>query len=109
MVIGHKIREKVEINKFLEQIQEYTEKDIETTNHAFFHFSEEQRKVYDELFLKNILFNEIPIFVGIQHNRLWALFYRYKKEILKMIIDIQIDKIYIVTFYIIDETQIPRI
>jgi len=109
MVKGHKIRQKVEIDKFLEQIQGYDEKDFETTDHTFFHFSEKQRKTFNKVWLTEILLHENPFFVGIQYNNLWAAFYKYKKSIFRIILDIQANKVYIVTFYIIDESQIPRI
>lgn len=109
MVQGHRIKEKIEISRFLEQIQEYEDKNIEITRHTFFHFSEKQREFYNESLAKELLLNNEPFFVGIQNNGLWALFYKHNKEIIRMIVDIQVNKIYIVTFYIIDETQIPKI
>src|SRR3989338_5492564 len=107
MVEGHKISKKVEADKFLEHIQEYEQENIEITKHTFFHFSDEQRKIYNESWVKEMFFNEIPILVGIQNNGLWALFYKYEKKIFRFIVDMQPDKIYIVTLYIIDETEIP--
>ena len=109
MAEAHKIKRKIEIDKFLEQLQEYEEKDIGTSYHTFFRFSKKQREIYNESFVKELLFNQTPFLVGIQNNNLWALFYKYEKEIWRIIIDIQIDKIYIVTFYKIDEWQIPKI
>jgi len=109
MVLGHKIKKKVKVSKFLEQIQEYKKDDIETTNHTFFHLNEKQRKIYGESWLKELLFNETPLLAGVQYNNLWTLFYKYKKDIWRIIVDIQIDKIYIVTFYKIDIEQIPKI
>jgi hypothetical protein len=109
MVQGHRIKEKVEIGKFLEQIQEYEKGDVEITAHTFKHFSEKQRKIYNDLLIKDLLFNNEPIFVGIQYNGLWALFYKYENDIFRIIVEIQAAKLYIVTFYIIDELQIPKI
>lgn len=109
MVEGHKIREKVEVEKFLEYVWEYKKEDIEPTSHTFFRLSEKQRNIYTKSFIQDIILNETPILTGIQNNNLWAIFYKHEKDILRIILDIQPDKIYIVTFYIINEEQIPRI
>jgi hypothetical protein len=45
MVDGHKIKKRIEINKFLEQIREYDKGDVETTEHTFFRLNEKQRKI----------------------------------------------------------------
>jgi len=85
MIFGHRIKKRIEINKFLEQIQGFEEKDIDTSHHSFFRFSEKQREIYDNEFIKNILLHETPFLAGIQNNGLWALFYKYKKEIWRVI------------------------
>lgn len=90
-------------------IQEFEEKDIETTPHSFFRFSEKQREIYNRKFISEILLYQTPFLVGIQNNNSWALFYKYEKEIWRVIVDLQIDKIYIVTFYKINREQIPKI
>ena len=109
MVDGNKIIEKVEIDNILELIKEYSEEQIECTNHTFFRLSEEQRKVFKCEELKNYILYESPVFVGIQKNKNYAVFYKHNKKIIKMIVDIQLDKINIVTFYFIEKDQIPRI
>ena len=109
MAEGHKIKEKLEISVFLECIKEYQKEDIESTSHTFFRFSEKQRRIYNESFIKELLLNDIPFLAGIQKNRLWAVFYKHKGNIFRIILDMQPNKIYIVTFYIIDSTQIPKI
>lgn len=109
MVSGHKIKTKIESDKFLERVREYEKEDIESTKHTFFRLNEKQREIFNEGKIKEILINEIPILAGIQYNNLWAVFYKYKKDFLRIIIDIQLNKIYIVSFYLIDKTQIPRI
>jgi len=108
---GHKIKEKIEVSKFLEQIQGYKKEDIEATSHTFFHFNEKQRKIYNKNWIKEKLFNDIPFLTGIQNNGCWALFYKSEKETWRIIvdIDIQTNKIYIVTFYKINNEQIPNI
>ncbi len=109
MVFGHKIKKKIGVNTFLDMIQELEEKDIETAPHSFFRFSEKQREIYNRTFIIGLLMNKTPFLAGIQNNDLWALFYKHKKEIWRIIADIQIDKIYIVTFYKINREQIPKI
>ncbi len=109
MVDGHKIKKVVEIKDFLEYINDYDKGDIETTSHTFFRFSEKQRRIYNESFIKELIFNETPFLVGVQNNGLWAVFYKQNDNIFRIILDIQPNKIYIVTFYIIDSTQIPKI
>jgi len=61
-------------------------------------------------YLKSILLAKIPILVGIQFNGNYAVFYDYSKnEILRLMLDIQPNKIEIVTFYLPDKTQVPRL
>jgi len=109
MVFGHKIKKKVNVNTFLGMIQDFESKDIGISIHQFFRFSGKQKKIYNEDFIRGFLLNETPFLVGIQNNDLWALFYKLEKDIWKVIVDIQIDKIYIVTFYKIDREQVPKI
>jgi len=110
MVKGHKIEKKVEVETFLETIKNYTEEQIITTQHTFFRLDEEERKIFKESMLKEYLLAKVPILAGIQHNRNYAVFYDYSKnEALRLILDIQADKIEIVTFYIIDKSEIPRL
>ena len=109
MVDGHKIKKKIEVDEFLEHIREYDKEDIETTEHTFFRLNDKQRKIYNDSLIKDIISTELPFFVGIQNNNLWAIFYKYNKSIFRFIVDLQPNKIYIVTFYIIDEDKIPRI
>ena len=48
--------------------------------------------------------------VGIQFNGNYAVFYDYSKnEALRLMLDIQPNKIEIVTFYLPDKTQVPRL
>ncbi len=110
MAKGHRIEKKVEVKTFLEIIKNYTEEQIITTQHTFFRLNKEERKIFKESVLKEYLTAKIPILAGIQHNRNYAVFYDYSKnEALRLILDIQADKIEIVTFYIIDKSEIPRL
>ncbi len=110
MITGHKIGKSVDIKIFLETIKNYTEEQIVTTKHTFFRLAEKQRKIFKDIIIKNYLLIKEPRLVGIQNNNLYAVFYDYHKdEALKLILDIQPNKIEIVTFYITNKREIPRI
>ena len=110
MAKGHRIEKRIEVKTFLEIIKGYTEEQIVTTQHTFFRLNEEERKIFKEPVLKEYLSAKIPVLVGIQHNRNYAVFYYYSKnEALRLIIDIQPNKIEIVTFYIIDKSEMPKL
>ena len=104
-----KIEKRVEIKEFIKFIKEYREKRIECTRHTFFRLSEKQRKIYTCNKLKKILIEKIPFLVGFQYNKNYALFYKYENKKLKIIVNPSNRKIKIVTFYFIEEWQIPKI
>ena len=104
-----KIREKVAISHFLERVQKIKPEKIECTKHTFFRLNEKQRTIYTVEELRKIILYETPFLVGIQNNECYAIFYRYKGIIFKIIVVFTPTKINIVTFYIIKEEQIPRI
>ena len=110
MVKGHRIEKKVEVETFLDIIKNYTKDRINTTDHTFFRLSEKQRKIFKDEVLKEYLLAKTPILVGIQFNGNYAVFYDYSKnEVLRLMLDIQSNKIEIVTFYLPDKTQMPRL
>ena len=110
MTKGHRIEKRIEVKTFLETIKNYAEEQIVTTQHTFFRLNDEERKIFKESVLKEYLTAKIPILVGIQYNRGYAVFYDYSKnEALRLILDMQPNKIEIVTFYIIDKNEIPRL
>ena len=110
MVKGHKIEKKVEVEAFLDIIKNYKKEQINTTDHTFFRLSEKQRKIFKDEVLKEYLLAKTPILVGIQFNGNYAVFYDYSKnEVLRLMLDIQSNKIEIVTFYLPDKTQMPRL
>ena len=110
MPVGNKIINRVEIKEFLYRIREYSKEQIECTNHTFFRLSEEQRVVYTCEKLRGYLFYEEPFLVGLQNNGNYAVFYKHEKsKFMRMIVDMNIQKINIVTFYFIEQKQIPRI
>lgn len=91
-------------------IKSYTEEQITTTQHTFFRLAEKQRKIFKYIVIRDYLLIKSPVLVGIQYNQLYAVFYDYgKNEALKLILDIQPNKIEIVTFHIINKEQIPRL
>ena len=47
--------------------------------------------------------------VGIQYNNNYAIFYQHEKNVLKIIIELQPLKINVITFFIINANQIPRL
>jgi hypothetical protein len=59
--------------------------------------------------LKQILLKDSPFLVGIQYNKNYAVFYKYQNRNLKIILNVNNRKIKIVTFYFIQEWQIPKI
>ncbi len=104
-----KIKKKIDIKGFLDFIKEYKEDQIECTKHTFFRLSEKQRKIFTCDELRRILLSLSPFLVGVQYNENYALFYKYKNRNLKVIVNIANRKIKIVTFYFIEQWQIPKI
>mgnify|MGYP001560881550 CR=1 FL=1 len=104
-----KIEKRVDVDTFLDLIKNYKEEDIECTIHTFFRLSEKQRKIYTCNELKKILTREKPFLVGIQYNKNYAVFYKYENKNLKMILNLGNRKVKIVTFYFIEEWQVPKI
>lgn len=110
MIKGHKIENKISIGKFLDIVKNYTEEQIITTDHTFFRLAEKQRKIFKDIVIRDHLLGKDPILVGMQYNGNYAVFYDYSKsEALRLILDIQPNKIEIVSFYIISKNDIPRI
>ena len=104
-----KIQKKVRISEFLKFIKEYKNEEIECTTHTFTRLSEKQRKIYTCNELKRILMQEKPFLVGFQYNENYAVFYKYNNKNLKIIVILNDRKVKIVTFYFIEEWQIPKI
>ena len=104
-----KVKEKLKTEDFLREIKKFRKEQIECTRHTFFRLSESQRKIYTCNELKRILHEEKPFLVGIQINNNHAVFYRYKNKTLRVILSIINRKVNIVTFFFIQEWQIPKI
>ena len=109
MINETQIKKKVKTEDFLRFIKEYKKEEIECTHHTFFRLSEKQRKIYTCGELRRILTEEIPFLVGFQYNENYAAFYRYSDKTLKTITHLFNGKVKIVTFYFIEEWQVPKI
>jgi len=103
-----KIVKKVNIEELFETIKKYSKEKIACTHHTFFRLSEKQRKIFTCDELRKILLNNKPFLAGIQNNGNHALFYKYQNKNLKIVSNMN-RKIKIVTFYFIQEWQIPKI
>ncbi|MCK5624770.1 hypothetical protein KAI04_02930 [Candidatus Pacearchaeota archaeon] len=110
MIEEHKVKDKIKISIFLKKIKEYGYENIEATAHTFFRLSQKQREVYTEEVLKKIIFNEKPLEVSIQKNNNYAVIYLYKEnKLLKILLDLTLNKVYIVSFYILNREQMKEI
>jgi len=108
IVNGHKIKEMFDVGQFLEKIKGIKEEKYIITTHTLFRFKKEDREMYRSL-IKEVLLHESPLCVGFQNNKNYAAFYKFKDKFYKIILDIQIREIYIVTFYHIKRDQIPEV
>ena len=107
MIFEHNKKEKMKVDEFLEIVRKY-QNNIETTKHTFFRLNEKQRKIYDDVKLRGYLLNKRPLEVWKQENAHLAAFYPLdldKDKILKIILNVNFNKIYIVTFYILNIRQ----
>ena len=107
MLDEHNIKEKIKISEFVKKIKGYGKDNIESTTHTFFRLNQKKRKIYTEEMLKEILFNEAPLEVSIQKNRNYATIYSFNKgqNRLKILVSLTPNKVYIVTFYILNKIQ----
>lgn len=109
MIKGHRIERKIEVKDFLDIISGFKEEDILTTEHTFFRLSQKQRKIFKDKIIKDYLCGANPVFVGVQYNGNYAVFYDYdKNNAARVMIDIQAGKVYVVTFYLVGKEKIPR-
>lgn len=78
--------------------------------HVFFRFSDKQRRIFNETSLKKILLEKWPNKVGLQYNRRYALFYRYKRhQFRRVMVEIKENEAWVITFYILDSKQLPNV
>ena len=95
-----------EINK-LRYKEIIKNKDIEISPHALDHLSAKQRKVFKEQELFDMLEKEAPRKIYLQKNGRYATYYRKPDGFRKLILDLEDNKIIIVTF--MDTPEIPKI
>lgn len=110
MIWDHDINEKISKKEFLKKIKHFEGKDIEVTRHAFFRLNQKQRKVYEDGILKDFVLNKTPVEIGKQKNGNLAVLYYYKEDkIIKILLKLLPNKIYIVTFYILNKQQMKEL
>lgn len=104
---GHLITGWLEISNFVDILEKY--KDIKISEHAKMRLTNKQRGL-DEDDIKQIILHKLPEKIGLQSNGLFALFYEQNKDdYVKIIVNISITKIFIVTFHNIDKQGLPRL
>lgn len=108
-VEGTRIKEKISISDFKSMIKKYAPERIECTPHTFFRLNRAQRQIITCEELKDILINQSPFLVGLQQNGNYSVFYKHQGKIWRIILKIDSRKINIVTFYFIEEWQIPKL
>ncbi len=82
-------------------------KEISVSPHALDHLSEKQRKVFKEEELLHMLNKEVPRKIYLQSNGRYAAYFRKPDGYRKLIIDVEYNKIIIVTF--MDTLEIPKV
>ena len=85
MIKGHRIEKRISTEEFIQLIESTKKENIHITDHALFRLKEKDRKIFKDKIVKDMIKTETPLFIGIQYNKNYALFYRYGKEILKII------------------------
>lgn len=57
-----------------------------------------------------MLFGQTPVFVGIQNNNNYAVFYKIEnQDLIRIVLDIQFGRIDVVTFYKPISKDLPRV
>jgi len=91
-------------------ISKFDIEDIEVTDHALFRLNEKQRKVYSGDILKKMIIEKEPIEICKQMNDNLAIIYFFENNRkIKILIRISSNKIYIVTFYILNREQEEKV
>ncbi len=106
---GSKIERWIAIEEFMNLIEDKTEDQIYMTDHVFSHIEKRQRKIFKDATIKHLIKSKLPILVGIQKNGLYAAFYGYGKDLVRLILDMQPGEIRLVTFVITRYDKIPRL
>lgn len=106
---GYRIAEFEDIEVFHGKMKNFTNDTIECTDHTFFRLSEKQKKEFTCDALKSFLLNEVPLKVGIQVNKNYAVYYKYpNNRIIKIVASLKPNVVRIITFMILDKEQLPR-
>lgn len=106
---GFRISEYENATVFHERMKNFGNESIECTNHTFFRLSEKQKKEFTCDTLKSFLLNEFPLKAGIQVNGNYAIYYKYaENRVLKIVMAFYPTMARIVTFKILDKSQLPR-
>lgn len=109
MTKGHRIEKPETPQEFLNRISSYDKDAVECSRHADFRLGEAQRGVFDCDKLKQFLFHETPVRCGFQYNGLYSAFYSFEKNrIIRIVLELTINKAYITTFYVISKESLPR-
>lgn len=82
-------------------------KDIKISSHALDHLSEKQRKVFKEEELLHMLEKEVPRKAYLQKNGRYAVYFRRTDGYRKLVVEVEDNKLTIVTF--IDTLEIPKV
>ncbi|PIN77530.1 hypothetical protein COV16_06745 [Candidatus Woesearchaeota archaeon CG10_big_fil_rev_8_21_14_0_10_34_8] len=107
MIIGHKIKEKISNEDFIAIISNC---EIYSTNHTFMRLNEKQRKVFKHEKLIDIIRQTNIILAGIQYNGLFTVIFDFSKsEAMRIIFEVHLHELEIVTFYLIEKNKIPRV
>lgn len=106
MIREHAMNDKISRKVFLSRIRAYPSESIEITKHALFRLDERQRKIYQQDILKKIIMEKSPLEIVKQQNGNLAVLYPYESNrILKIVMNLRPQKLYIVTFYILTREQ----
>lgn len=110
MIGGNRIRERVPADEFMETLKGYGRENVACTEHTFFRLSQKQRELFTCESIREILFGDLPVLVGLQNNGCFAAFYKHKSHrFIRILLDVKVDRIDVVTFYVIEEWQLPVI
>ena len=107
---GHIINREISVKEFQEQLAYYSKEQVQCTDHTFFRLSEKQRKLFKCEEIKEMLFGQTPVFVGIQNNGNYAVFYNVEnQDLMRIMLDVQLKRIDVVTFYKPINKDLPRV
>lgn len=110
MIFGHRIKEKINTKEFMELLAHYKDSEIYSTNHTFLRLNENERKIFKHDMLIDTIRQKKILLVGIQYNDLaTAIFDFSKNEAIRIVFEIYTNKIEMVTFYVINKNEIPRV